>query len=70
MVNELIKDQYEQRLPILGDYEITVTLDHNPYQFKVEDLFQMATRINKREAFFLSVKYSESIWQLNLKCRY
>ncbi|OMC85279.1 hypothetical protein BK130_00470 [Viridibacillus sp. FSL H8-0123] len=56
MVNELIKDQYEQRLPILGDYEITVTLDHNPYQFKVEDLFQMATRINKKRGFLFVSK--------------
>ncbi|MEK5529114.1 phosphoribosyltransferase family protein [Viridibacillus sp. FSL R5-0468] len=52
----MIKDQYEQRLPILGDYEITVTLDHNPYQFKVEDLFQMATRINKKRGFLFVSK--------------
>lgn len=56
MVNELIKNQYEQRLPILGDYEITVTINDNPYQFNIEDLFQMATRINKKRGFLFVSK--------------
>ncbi|MBK3493288.1 phosphoribosyltransferase family protein [Viridibacillus sp. YIM B01967] len=49
-------DQYKQRLPILGDYQITVTLDHNPFGFEIEDLFQMATRINKKRGFLFVSK--------------
>lgn len=41
---------------ILKDFEIEITVEHNPYDFQMSDLFQMATRINKKRSFLFVSK--------------
>ncbi|WP_052344386.1 phosphoribosyltransferase family protein [Bacillus ndiopicus] len=43
--------QQKARLNIIQNYDITVDIKSNPFQFEVEDLFKMATRINKKRQF-------------------
>ncbi len=43
--------QRKSRLNIFQDYEMAISLTHNPYNFAITDLFKMATRINKKRQF-------------------
>lgn len=36
---------------VLDDLTVTIDVTHNPYQFKLDQLFKMATRINKKRSF-------------------
>lgn len=42
---------------VLDDLTIEVEVYQNPYQFQLDELFQMATRINKKEVFCSLVRY-------------
>lgn len=42
--------------PILDDLTVNVEVLHNDYQFELEELFQMATRINKKRSFLFVSK--------------
>ncbi|GLC90285.1 phosphoribosyltransferase family protein [Lysinibacillus piscis] len=41
----------KNKYTILPNYEIDITVTHNPYLFAPTDLFQMAARINKKRQF-------------------
>ena len=43
--------QLKNRLNIIQNYDIEIDITANPYDFELEDLFKMATRINKKRRF-------------------
>ena len=43
--------QLKNRLNIIQNYDIEIEVTANPYDFEIEDLFKMATRINKKRQF-------------------
>jgi hypothetical protein len=47
-----IKETYN----VLDDLTVEVNVLNNPYQFELEQLFQMATRINKKRSFLFVSK--------------
>lgn len=43
--------QQMSKLTILPNYSIDIEITHNPHNFALTDLFQMAARINKKRQF-------------------
>lgn len=43
--------QQMSKLTILPNYSIDIEITHNPHDFALTDLFQMAARINKKRQF-------------------
>ena len=41
---------------VLDDLTVEVEVLHNPYHFQLDQLFQMATRINKKRSFLFVSK--------------
>ncbi|UZM99042.1 hypothetical protein OL548_00100 [Lysinibacillus sp. MHQ-1] len=52
--------QQMSKLTILPNYSIDIEITHNPHDFALTDLFQMAARINKKRQFFI---YKHCAWQ-------
>lgn len=51
----------KSKLTIIENYAIDVEITNNPYHFALTDLFKMATRINKKDNFYLSARFLASI---------
>jgi orotate phosphoribosyltransferase len=48
--------RFKEIYPILDDLTVEVEILENPYQFRLEQLFQMAARINKKRSFLFVSK--------------